>query len=310
MTSQPPIASIRRPSLPPWAQASLRVFHTVVPKMTAMAAERLVLTSPRFHRSSEELEVLSAGESFQLLSSEGRLSLWRWGNGPVILLLHGWGGRGSQLYAFVEPLTRAGFSVIAMDAPGHGDSEGRSSSLPQFARALKEVAKAVGPLHGVIAHSMGACATGLAQGMGLELSAWVSIGAPTDPWGMFTEYKQEIGLPSSLVEGVGQRIQTRLDFSSSEFHAQSWGPRLKSQTLIIHDRDDREIPFKNLEELRVAIPQAQIFESSGLGHRRILKDPTIVARTLRFLSLVVPKRNGENGDRFVGQNAEIMLEPG
>src|SRR2546427_4662875 len=32
------------------------------------------------------------------------VSVWTWGHGPVVLLVHGWGGRGAQLARFVEPL--------------------------------------------------------------------------------------------------------------------------------------------------------------------------------------------------------------
>jgi len=58
--------------------------------------------------------------------------------------LHGWGGRSDQLAAFVPPLLAAGFSVVAPDAPGHGDSTGGASSVLAFADALEAVAARVG----------------------------------------------------------------------------------------------------------------------------------------------------------------------
>src|SRR5687767_6768036 len=45
-----------------------------------------------------------------------------WGSGPVVYLVHGWGGRGSQLAPYVEPLTATGHRVVLFDAPAHGDS--------------------------------------------------------------------------------------------------------------------------------------------------------------------------------------------
>ncbi|MBV9445637.1 MAG: alpha/beta fold hydrolase [Streptosporangiaceae bacterium] len=45
-----------------------------------------------------------------------------WGAGPVVYLLHGWGGYRGQFGAFVAPLTSAGFRAVAVDVPGHGES--------------------------------------------------------------------------------------------------------------------------------------------------------------------------------------------
>ena len=67
-----------------------------------------------------------------------RLAVWSWGDGPTAILLHGWGGRSDQLAAFVPPLLAAGFSVVAPDAPGHGDSTGGTSSVLAFAAAIAE----------------------------------------------------------------------------------------------------------------------------------------------------------------------------
>ncbi len=83
-----------------------------------------------------------------------------------MLLVHGWEGRGSQLGAFVEPLVRAGLSVVAFDAPGHGDSPGRRLYLTDMADAIIDVERAVGPLHAIVAHSFGAAAVLLAHQRG------------------------------------------------------------------------------------------------------------------------------------------------
>ena len=65
---------------------------------------------------------------------------WIWGEGPAILLVHGWGGRGAQLAAFVPPLVAAGHTVVAFDGPAHGDSPGRRATLLDFRDAIRAVA--------------------------------------------------------------------------------------------------------------------------------------------------------------------------
>ena len=61
-----------------------------------------------------------------------------------------WGSRGARLGSFVAPLTGAGFSVLGFDAPGHGASAGRLSSLPQFIAAIREIGDRLGPLELVV----------------------------------------------------------------------------------------------------------------------------------------------------------------
>ena len=59
-----------------------------------------------------------------------------WGAGPSVLLVHGWEGRGAQLGALVDPLVAAGYRVVALDGPAHGDSPGRLSTLALPAHAV------------------------------------------------------------------------------------------------------------------------------------------------------------------------------
>src|SRR6201999_2421848 len=86
---------------------------------------------------------------------DASLAVYRWGDGPSVLLVHGWGGSAGQMTAFGEPLREAGFSVVAFHAPGHGASTGSWLAIPRFAAALAAVARFHGPLHGIIAHSLG-----------------------------------------------------------------------------------------------------------------------------------------------------------
>ncbi|MBK6516554.1 MAG: alpha/beta fold hydrolase [Polyangiaceae bacterium] len=92
----------------------------------------------------------------------GVLRGWSFGEGPAVLLVHGWGGRGAQLRGFIEPLVSRGRRVVLFDAPGHGARGTGTSSLPQIGAAVAAMLAAIGPVAGVIAHSMGGPATALA----------------------------------------------------------------------------------------------------------------------------------------------------
>jgi len=80
-------------------------------------------------------------------------------DGVPVFLMHGWGGHSGQMTPFVDPVVTAGFRVVALDLPGHGESAGSVSSLIHFASALVRAAALFRPVHGLVAHSFGAAAS-------------------------------------------------------------------------------------------------------------------------------------------------------
>jgi pimeloyl-ACP methyl ester carboxylesterase len=54
--------------------------------------------------------------------------------------------------------------------------------------------------------------------------------------------------------------------------------------LVVHDRDDRETAWSGGRDLSRAWPDARLLTTSGLGHRRILSDPKVVAEVVRFVA--------------------------
>jgi hypothetical protein len=169
------VRSRHEPSLMPLVRAGTRTLSALAPALAARLAERLFLTPPRPRPPAAEIALLASARARPLHAGARRIEVWTWGSGPSVLLVHGWGGRGAQLGALVEPLVARGFSVVTFDAPGHGAADGGEVTIPEMAAAIREVAAASGPLAGLIAHSMGAaCAT-------LALSG-ASRSAPSCSW--------------------------------------------------------------------------------------------------------------------------------
>src|SRR5882724_3750081 len=147
------VRSIREPARLSLFRAGNRSLSRVAPALAARLAERLFLTPPRPPRAAREIALLATARARPLRVGARHLDVWLWGTGPSVLLVHGWGGRGAQLAAFVEPLVARGFSVVTFDAPGHGASESGIVTIPEMVAATRAVAAARGPLAGVIAHS-------------------------------------------------------------------------------------------------------------------------------------------------------------
>ncbi|MCX5747683.1 MAG: alpha/beta fold hydrolase [Proteobacteria bacterium] len=154
------------------SRAALHALYLVSDDLGGRLAERLFTSPHRHPRPPRERGILEGARRFTIevslraprwAGARVPVVAWRWGHGPAVLLVHGWEGRGSQLAALVPALVAAGFSVVAFDAPGHGDSPGSQLYLTDLADCIADVSAHVGPLHAIIAHSFGAAATLLAH---------------------------------------------------------------------------------------------------------------------------------------------------
>ena len=84
------------------------------------------------------------------------------GEGPLVILAHGWGGRAAQMIDLAESVARDGYRAVAIDAPGHNTDEQRTSDGFQMAAGLEAVESRFGPPAVVVTHSLGAMAAVMA----------------------------------------------------------------------------------------------------------------------------------------------------
>jgi pimeloyl-ACP methyl ester carboxylesterase len=270
---------------PAWLRHGVGVLEAFAPELAGAFAERLFLRPPPRRRDKRtEYAQLLTGERRRIAFEDDSLVVYRWGEGPSVLLVHGWGGSAGQLTPWVEPLLQAGFSVLAFDAPGHGISSGSWLAIPRYAAAIQEVEADVGPLHAIVAHSLGAPATSLAIARGLQAERAVFVGPPADALAWFDGFCRMLELSGPVVRAARQRVEERAGMSLDHLNAAALGPSLQLPLLVIHDRDDREVPWSDGAAVAAAAPDARLVTTEGLGHRRILRDPRVIERTTAFLA--------------------------
>jgi pimeloyl-ACP methyl ester carboxylesterase len=256
----------------------------IAPGATAALAGVLFRRPPRHRGPDIDRSAFDGGERMQLRVDGARLAVWKFGEGPTALLVHGWGSRAARLGSFVAPLTAAGFSVVAFDAPGHGESDGRLSSLPQFLFALRELSTRFGPIEAVVAHSMGGAATTLAMARGLAVRRAVFLAPAADPAGYSERFAATVGLSPAVLVRMKAGLERRFGLPWRDFDVLAAAAKQIAPLLVVHDRDDRDIPVSEGEAYARAWPGARLVTTAGLGHRRIVHDPSVVAQAVGFLT--------------------------
>ena len=211
--------------------------------------------------------------------------MYHWGTGPAVLLVHGWHGRGAQLGAFVAPLVSAGYRVVAFDAPAHGRTPGHATSLPEVSEALLTVANAFPPLHGVIGHSFGAVCTLNAIHHGLAPQRVVAISAPASIDFLLDSFAAQLEIPATVMAVHRRLMEARFGADLwKQFSPTEIARGLDIPALLVHDRDDHDVPWQEGEALVRAWPGTTWHLTQGLGHRRILREPEVVARVVAFMT--------------------------
>jgi pimeloyl-ACP methyl ester carboxylesterase len=267
---------------PRWLRATLSAASVLAPPLAVRWAERLFVAPRRMKPLSSP--ILEAGHRFSLSAAGESIAVWSWGDGPTAVLLHGWGGRAEQLVAFVPPLLAAGFSVIAPDAPGHGASSGRESSLLAFAEALEAVAARVGPVHAFVGHSAGAAAAALSMHRGLKVGRAVFVAPPASLADVLVRFAWQLQIPPWTAQAMRRRVESRLGVPMSELDVARIARDARTPLLIFHDPADREVPWKDGAAIARAWPGARLVDVEGAGHNRILRDARVIAQASAFLS--------------------------
>ncbi|MCV2891072.1 alpha/beta hydrolase [Ruegeria aquimaris] len=266
-------------------RAAAALASRAVPGLSAGVLERLFTTPRRYALRPHEADRMASAQRGHLDLAEGlRIPLYRWGNGPTVLLIHGMSGRGSQMAGFAAPLVAAGFSVVAFDAPGHGAAPGKRFSLPEHAQVVLQVARHLGPLAGVVAHSVGAAAMTLALSEGAETGRLVYFAPPEDMEGHLFRVARLLGFSTRVAGRTKRRLETRLGVPMEALRGRDIARTMTRPLLVFHDRGDGMVPFSDGATLIRHWPSARLVATEGLGHARILRDPEALDRTVRFLA--------------------------
>ena len=263
--------------------ASIRLFFAVLGRLSRALAGRLaakLFARPRRHpRPERERELIARGTRLALPDG---LHATAWGAGPTVLLVHGWEGRGAQLGAFVDPLVAAGYRVVALDGPAHGDSPGVTTTGPEFARALVATRDVVGPLAAIVGHSFGGFTSLLAVSRGLPTSRIVTIGTPGSVPEVLRDFLRLIKLPDAALPSMIASLEARVGAPMASFEVEAFAPTIDVPVLVVHDTDDREVPYEDGRRL-ADVFGARLLTTNGLGHRRILFAPDVVAAVVEFI---------------------------
>ncbi len=243
------------------------------------------LFSPRANRSTASQEAfLGSGQRFKVRVNEKAVQCWKLGNGPAILFVHGWNGRGIHFNHFFDYLVQAGHSAVIFDAPAHGESQGRTTSGFEFAETVRALLNMDNGLdiRGIIAHSLGAACVIMALTKQEYCPDAVLISPPMKLREILFESFDNFGIPEKIYKTMLSELEDKTGYDLVRDNPQTTISDIPSDFLIIHDREDLTVPYEVSKEVSEKSSNVTLYTTEGLGHKRILTDPSIVELAVGF----------------------------
>jgi pimeloyl-ACP methyl ester carboxylesterase len=291
---------------------TLGAVDPVAPGVAARVAERLWFRLPAVR--PQALAPAASVPVRELLGSPFEVQLrgrgvrgWTWGEGPVVYLVHGWGGTLEQLTPLVGPLLDRGMQVVAFDGLSHGRSDPgahgpASSDAVELGRSLDAVATRFGPARAVVAHSMGALSALLAIRDGwLAAERLVLVAPPSGIPDLLAVLERELDLGTRTMRRLVERVRLRTGYAPDELDlvtvACALGVHERPELLVVHDLEDRDAPHEASMRLVRSWPGAQLLSTAGLGHRRVLADAAVGGAVARFVDRLPVEASLHGEDR-------------
>ncbi len=266
----------------------LRIIGWAYPKLERIApwlAKRwfvkIFFSPARYKMPYGELELSERATKYRVNYEGKQVQVYEWGEGKPVLMVHGWMGRATQFRKFVPDFNKAGFKVVAFDATGHGKSQGNISHLMEFAGIITLMGKRYGQFEMIVGHSLGGVAAMHAIIGGVNTNKLVMISSPTIGHEIVDVFKRKLNASNATVAYFNQYIVKKFGLPFEHYSAGYNVAKLpNTQLFLVYDENDPEVTLAHAQVLMNKYKSAELYQTKGLGHTRILKDAGVIAHVL------------------------------
>ncbi|WP_034061817.1 alpha/beta fold hydrolase [Lacinutrix jangbogonensis] len=246
----------------------LNAVSYVSPKYASDKALDLFST-PRQGRVLENQKVfLDSAEALHLKYESISISTYQWkGNGKTILLAHGWESNTHRWETLITKLKTLNYNIVSLDAPAHGASSGKQFNAVLYSECIHLTAEHYKP-DIIIGHSVGGMASGFYQNnyQNKDLEKLILLGAPSEFTSVFKRYVDMMGYNERIENGLNNLVLDRFKKLPSYFSLANFVKTIHTKTLIIHDVDDKIIPYNDAKMIAENHKNATLISTTGYGH--------------------------------------------
>ncbi len=247
-----------------------------------------LFTSPLKHKIPKReiaMDLESIQKNIYIPAINKKIRVYEYGkSNKKILLVHGWSGRGTQLFKFAEELLKLGFSTVSFDAPAHGKSNGSTTIMTEFVASILELEKVYNGFDGAIGHSLGGMSLLNAVSRGLEIPKLVIIGSGDTIQEILNDFVLKLQLEPKIAQGMKKHFEAKFGESMENYAGSEAAKKVKIPTLVIHDENDDEVSINCAKNIHQNLKNATLEITKNLGHRKILGNSKVIELAVTFLN--------------------------
>ncbi|MBN3495555.1 alpha/beta fold hydrolase [Vibrio neptunius] len=245
-----------------------RLHHTLAPSHAKQTARKLLLTPARTKPKNTQPQGLVIGE---VQSKEGPLKTYQLGQGPVWVLTHGWSGTASQFFPLMEHIASQGYTALAYDHPGHGESGGLYGHIPAFVHGLEAILDSVDEVAGLAGHSMGTASAIECHHQKLVDKPLLLIAPVLDYLDNLFGSVARSGYSVRLFSAVVSEVEEQYRYPIQSIDPYNKLKLRQSKTIIVHDEGDKFTKFSVSQKAAREMDNVTLVATQGQGHGRVMK---------------------------------------
>ncbi|MER2498986.1 alpha/beta hydrolase [Vibrio neptunius] len=245
-----------------------RLHHTLAPSHAKQTARKLLLTPARTKPKNAQPQGLVIGE---VQSKEGPLKTYQLGQGPVWVLTHGWSGTASQFFPLMEHIASQGYTALAYDHPGHGESGGLYGHIPAFVHGLEAILDSVDEVAGLAGHSMGTASAIECHHQKLVDKPLLLIAPVLDYLDNLFGSVARSGYSVRLFNAVVSEVEEQYRYPIQSIDPYNKLKLRQSKTIIVHDEGDKFTKFSVSQKAAQEMDNVTLVATQGQGHGRVMK---------------------------------------
>lgn len=255
-------------------------------KAVVLYAAKL-FTTPIKHRIPKrelEMDTNSIQQLIPVPSINKSIMVYQYGKSDKkVLLVHGWSGRGTQLFKIADALLKEGYATVSFDAPAHGKSPGNSSIMLEFIASIFELEKQYGPFEVAIGHSLGGMAVLNAAKSGFKTDKIIVIGSGDIVHDIIDDFIKKLQLKPEISLKLRAHFENKYNEAMDNYSAFKAAEAIEKPILVVHDENDYEVPVKAGINIHQHVKNGELMITKGLGHRKILGDANVIYKIIEFI---------------------------
>jgi pimeloyl-ACP methyl ester carboxylesterase len=263
-----------------------QILQVLSKRLTIRFAAKL-FTTPIKHKMPKRELAMDQNSSQHILhvpAINKEIMVYEYGKSDKkVLLVHGWSGRGTQLVKIADALLEQGFMVYSFDAPAHGKSKGNFSIMPEFIASILEMEQKYGPFEYAIGHSLGGMSILNAIKQNLVVKKAVTIGSGDVIQDIIDDFVKKLQLKSEYGLYLKQYFETKFGGKMDDYSAYKAAQMVQIPVLVIHDQNDEDVSVNSAYHIDKHLAHSELLITEGLGHRKILGDPSVIKTILKFI---------------------------